>query len=55
MVFLGIERSDTTGEALCLAIRFYDIYTLLLLGLFIFTSWVTWKKHSSRMYPERVK
>jgi len=35
MVFLGIEGSDTVGEKIYLAIRFYDIYTYLLLGLFI--------------------
>ena len=39
MVFLGIEGSDTVGEKVYLAIRFYDIHTYLLLGLFIFYSW----------------
>jgi hypothetical protein len=40
MVFLGIEGSDTVGEKVYLAIRFYNIYTYLLLGLFIYYSWM---------------
>jgi len=50
-VFLGIEGSDTTGEKIYLAIRFYDIYTLLLLGLFVFCSWVVVDRNSGRFYP----
>ena len=51
MIFLGIEGSDTVGEKIYLAIRFYDIYTYLLMGLFIFCSWVAMDQRSSALYP----
>jgi hypothetical protein len=54
MVFLGIEGSDTVGEKIYLAIRFYDIYTYLLLGLFIFYSWLVIDKRSSSLYEEGI-
>jgi hypothetical protein len=54
MVFLGIEGSDTVGEKVYLAIRFYDIYTYLLLGLFIFYSWMIMDRRSSSMYEEGI-
>jgi hypothetical protein len=47
LVFLGIEGSDTVGEWLYLAIRWYDVFTYLLLGLFLYYSWVVW----SRKFP----
>jgi hypothetical protein len=50
MVFLGIEGSYTVGEWIYLAIRFYDIYTYLLLGLFIFCSWLVMNRRSSSLY-----
>ena len=52
MVFLGIEGSDTVGEKIYLAIRFYDIYTYLLLGLFIYYSWLVIDRRSSFMFEE---
>ncbi|KPL09859.1 MAG: hypothetical protein AMS23_08455 [Bacteroides sp. SM1_62] len=54
MVFLGIEGSDTVGERIYLAIRFYDIYTYLLLGLFIFCSWLVMNRRSSSLYPNGI-
>jgi hypothetical protein len=54
MVFLGIEGSDTVGERIYLAIRFYDVYTCLLLGLFIFCSWVVMDKRSASLYQEGI-
>ena len=54
MVFLGIEGSDTVGEKVYLAIRFYDIYTYLLLGLFIYYSWIVIDRRSSSMYEEGI-
>ncbi len=54
MVFLGIEGSDTVGEKIYLAIRIYDVYTYLLLGLFIFCSWVVMGKRSASIYPEGI-
>lgn len=54
MVFLGIEGSDTVGERIYLAIRFYDVYTILLLGLFIYYSWLVMSKRSSSLYPEGI-
>lgn len=54
MVFLGIEGSDTVGEKIYLAIRFYDIYTYLLLGLFIFYSWLVIDKRSANMYEKGI-
>ncbi len=54
MVFLGIEGSDTVGEKIYLAIRFYDIYTYLLLGLFFFCSWLIWDKRSASLYEEGI-
>ena len=54
MVFLGIEGSDTVGEKVYLAIRFYDIYTYLLLGLFIYYSWVIMDRRSSRLYQKGI-
>jgi hypothetical protein len=54
MVFLGMEGSDTVGEKICLAIRFHDIYTYLLLGLFIYYSWLVMDRRSSTMYPEGI-
>ncbi len=54
MVFLGMEGSDTVGEKVYLAIRFYDIYTYLLLGLFIYYSWLVMAKRSSSMYEEGI-
>ncbi len=54
MVFLGIEGSDTVGEKIYLAIRYYDVYTCLLVGLFLFCSWVVWNRRSARIYPEGI-
>jgi len=54
MVLLGIEGSDTVGEKVYLAIRFYDIYTYLLLGLFVFYSWLVIEKRSTSLYEEGV-
>ncbi len=54
MVFLGIEGSDTVGEKIYLCIRFYDVYTYLLIGLFLFCSWVVWSRRSDRIYPEGI-
>jgi hypothetical protein len=54
MVFLGIEGSDTVGEKIYLAIRFYDIYTYLLLGLFMYYSWLVIDRRSSYMYEEGI-
>jgi hypothetical protein len=54
MVFLGIEGSDTVGEKVYLAIRFYNIYTYLLLGLFIYYSWMIMDRRSSSMYQEGI-
>jgi hypothetical protein len=54
MIFLGIEGSDTVGEKVYLAIRFYDIYTYLLLGLFIYYSWLVMDRRSSSMYEEGI-
>jgi hypothetical protein len=54
MVFLGIEGSDTVGEKIYLAIRFYDIFTYLLLGLFIYYSWLAISRRSSSMYEEGI-
>ena len=55
MVFLGIEGSDTVGEKIYLALRFHDVYTLLLLGLFLFCSWIVFNKNSSRIYLEGIQ
>jgi hypothetical protein len=55
MIFLGIEGSDTVGEQVYLAIRFYDIYTYLLLGLFVFYSWLVIDKRSSSLYQPGIK
>ena len=55
MVFLGIEGSDTVGERIYLTIRFYDVYTYLILGLFIFTSWLVMDRRASSLYPEGIK
>jgi hypothetical protein len=55
LVFLGIEGSDTVGEKIYLTIRFYDVYTYLLLGLFVFSSWVVMDRRTSRLYPEGIK
>jgi len=54
LVFLGIEGSDTMGEKIYLAIRFHDVYTLLLLGLFLFCSWIVFNKNSYRFYREGI-
>ena len=54
MVFLGIEGSDTVGEKIYLAIRFHDVYTLLLLGLFLFCSWMVFNKNSYSFYREGI-
>jgi hypothetical protein len=54
MVFLGIEGSDTVGEKIYQAIRFYDIYTYLLLGLFIFYSWLVISKRSTNIFDEGI-
>ena len=55
MVFLGIEGSDTVGEKIYLAIRFYDIYTYLLVVLFIYSSWVVFDRRSSAIYPQGIE
>jgi hypothetical protein len=55
MIFLGIEGSDTVGEKIYLAIRYYDIYTYLLMGLFIFCSWVAMDQRSSALYPRGIR
>jgi hypothetical protein len=52
MVFLGIEGSDTVGEKIYLAIRFYDVYTCLLLGLFIYFSWLVMVGRESSLYTK---
>ena len=54
MVFLGIEGSDTVGEKIYLAIRFYDVFTYLLLGLFIYYSWLVADRRSSSLYEEGI-
>ncbi|MBA7592163.1 hypothetical protein ES708_34341 [subsurface metagenome] len=54
MVFLGIEGSDTVGEKIYLAVRFYDVHTYLLVGLFLFCSWVVWSRRSAMIYPEGI-
>jgi hypothetical protein len=54
-LFLCIEGSDTTGEKIYQAIRDYDVYTFLLLGLFLFCSWVVWSRQSFKFYQEDIK
>jgi hypothetical protein len=51
-LFLGMEGLDTYGPKVYHAIRMYDLYTLLLLGLFLFSSWVVWNSRSRSLYPE---
>jgi len=55
LFFLGIEGRDTMGERIYQAIRHYDVYTFLLIGMFLFCSWVVWSKQSYKIYPEGVK
>jgi len=54
-IFLGIEGSDFPGINVYLFIRYYDVYTYLLLGLFLFSSWVVWSKRSIRIFPEGIQ
>jgi hypothetical protein len=54
MVFFGIEGSDTFGEMIYRALLDYGVYTYLLLGLFLFTSWLVWSKRSENLYPEGI-
>jgi len=54
MIFLGIEGSDTTGDKLYLFLRYYDIYTYLLVGLFIYYSWIFLSKKSRIYFPEAI-
>ncbi len=53
-VFLGIEGSDTFGRRIYLAIRFYDVYTGLLLLLFLLYSWIVWDERKRSLYPEGI-
>ncbi len=52
LVFLGIEGSDTVGRQIYLAIRYYDVFTILMLGTFLFCSWIVWFNKSGKIYPE---
>ena len=55
MVFLGIEGSDTVGEKIYQAIHHYDLHTLMLMGLFIFSSWVVLDKRSAGIFPDGIQ
>ena len=54
LIVLGFAGSDTFGERVFRAIQVYDLYTLLLVGLFLFCSWVVWSRRSNRIYPEGI-
>ena len=54
MVFLGIEGSYTFGETIYRAVLNYGIYTYMLLGMFLFTSWLVWSKRSDNLYPDGI-
>ncbi len=55
MVFLGFEGSDTVGENVYRALINYGVYTYLLFGLFLFTSWLVCSKRSDNLYPEGIR
>lgn len=55
LFFLGIEGRDTFGVHVYQALRYYDVYTMLMIGLFLFCSWVVWNKQSHKIYPEGAK
>jgi hypothetical protein len=55
MVFFGFEGSDTLGESTYRALINYGVYTYLLFGLFLFTSWLVWSKRSDNLYPEGIR
>ena len=55
LLFLSIEGSDIFGEKVYQAIRVYDLFTLMLIGLFLFCSWVAWNRQSYQIYPEGIK
>jgi len=52
LLFLGFEGTDTFGLEIYRAIRAYDVYTYLMIGLFFFYSWLIWNKKSYTMYAK---
>jgi len=55
LFFLSIEGRDTMGVHVYQAIRYYDVFTILMIGLFLFYSWIVWNSESYKIYPEGVK
>lgn len=51
LLFLGIEGSDTVGAKIYTFIRMYDIFTLLMLSLFLFYSYIIWDRRSAKIFP----
>ena len=54
LFLMAIEGRDTFGEKIYYAIRSYDFYTYMLIGLFLFCSWVVWSRRSYRIYPDGI-
>jgi len=54
LLFLAIEGSYLVGENASLLLRYYDIISYMLMGLFLFNSWVVWSRRSKDLYPEGV-
>ncbi len=54
LLFLAIEGSYLVGENGSLFLRYYDIISYMLMGLFLFNSWVVWSRKSKNLYPEGV-
>ncbi len=54
LVFLGMEGRDLVGEKIYLFIRYNDVFTLMLLALFLFYSWVVWSPKAKTLYPESI-
>jgi hypothetical protein len=53
-LFLLIEGVDTTGVKINHLVLYYDIFTLQLLGFFLFCSWVIWSRHPYKIYQKDI-
>ena len=51
LLFLGIEGSDTVGRTVYTFIRTFDVFTLVLLSLFLFYSYLIWNNKPATNYP----
>lgn len=54
LFFLAIEGSYLVGKKGSLFLRYHDIISYMIMGLFLFNSWVVMSRKSKALYPEGV-